>query len=31
MHIPKILWGSLLSAGMAVLLNALLKIIEEKM
>lgn len=31
MHIPKILWGSLLSAGMAVLLNALLKFIEEKM
>ncbi len=31
MHISKILWGSLLSAGMAVLLNAVLKIMEERM
>ena len=29
MNIPKILWGSVLSAGMAVLLNAVLKKIEE--
>ena len=31
MNIPKILWGSVLSAGMAVLLNTLLKTIEERM
>ena len=31
MNIPKILWGSVLSAGMAVLLNAVLKMVEEKM
>ncbi len=31
MHIPKILWGSVLSAGMAVLLNTILKTIEERM
>ena len=31
MNIPKILWGSVLSAGMAVLLNAALKMIEERM
>lgn len=31
MNIPKILWGSVLSAGMAVLLNTLLKTIEEWM
>ena len=31
MNIPKILWGSVLSAGMAVLFNTLLKTIEEKM
>ena len=31
MNIPKILWGSVLSAGMAVLLNAVLKMIEERM
>lgn len=31
MNIPKILWGSVLSAGMAVLLNTVLKMIEEKM
>ena len=31
MNIPKILWGSVLSAGMAVLLNAVLKMIAERM
>ncbi len=31
MNIPKILWGSVLSAGMAVLLNAVLKMVEEKL
>ena len=31
MNIPKILWGSVLSAGMAVLLNTVLKVVEEKM
>ncbi len=31
MNIPKILWGSVLSAGMAVLLNAVLKMMEERM
>ena len=31
MNIPKILWGSVLSAGMAVLLNAVLKMAEERM
>ena len=31
MNIPKILWGSVLSAGMAVLLNTLLKMVEEKL
>ena len=31
MNIPKILWASVLSAGMAVLLNAALKMVEEKM
>jgi osmoprotectant transport system permease protein len=31
MNIPKILWGSVLSAGMAVLFNAVLKTVEEKM
>ena len=29
MNIPKILWGSVLSAGLAVLLNTVLKKIEE--
>ena len=31
MNIPKILWGSVLSAGMAVLLNTVLKMVEEKL
>ena len=31
MNIPKILWESVLSTGMAVLLNAVLKMVEEKM
>ena len=30
MNIPKILWGSILSAGMAVLLNTVLKMLEER-
>ena len=30
MNIPKILWGSVLSAGMAVLLNTVLKMLEER-
>ena len=31
MNIPKILWGSVLSAGMAVLLNAVMKVVAERM
>ena len=31
MNIPKILWGSVLSAGRAVLLNTVLKMVEEKL
>ena len=31
MNLPKILWGSVLSAGMAVLLNTVLKMVEEKL
>lgn len=31
MHIAKILWGSLLSAGLAVLINRLLKMVEKRL
>ena len=31
MNTAKILWGSLLSAGLAIFLNRLLKVIEERL